>query len=116
VGGRVETFDVSFWRGPAEVLHLLSVISPVADRLAVVYAPLLPAVLHELLAAEGIRTLAVNDDEFETLGSNVLAVSPGRVVLAAGNPAITRALTAAGCEVHPVDLSEIGLNGSGGPT
>jgi dimethylargininase len=116
VGGRVETFDMAYWRGPGEVLHLLSVISPVADDLAVVYPPLLPAGLHELLVDNGIRTLEVSDAEFETLGSNVLAVSPGRVILAQGNPAISAALTSAGCEVHTLDLSEIGLNGSGGPT
>jgi dimethylargininase len=116
VGGRVETFDMSYWRGPGEVLHLLSVISPVADDLAVVYPPLLPAGLHELLVEQGIRTLQVNDDEFETLGSNVLAVSPGQVILADGNPHISAALARAGCEVHTLDLSEIGLNGSGGPT
>jgi N-dimethylarginine dimethylaminohydrolase len=116
VGGRVETFDMSYWRGPGEVLHLLSVISPVADDLAVVYRPLLPAGLHELLADLGIRALEVENNEFETLGSNVLAVEPGVVVLAEGNPRIYAALAKAGCEVHTLDLSEIGLNGSGGPT
>jgi len=107
---------MSYWRGPGEVLHLLSVISPVADDLAVVYRPLLPAGLHELLADLGIRALEVEDNEFETLGSNVLAVEPGVVVLAEGNPRIYAALAKAGCEVHTLDLSEIGLNGSGGPT
>lgn len=116
VGGRVEVFDVPYWRGPAEVLHLLSVISPVADDLAVVYPPLLPAGLHELLAQLGVRTLAVDEAEFETLGCNVLAVRPGVVVLAAGNPRIAAALASAGCEVHTFAGSEIGLNGSGGPT
>ena len=42
VGGDVRVFDVPYWRGPAELIHLLSVISPVADDLAVVYEPLLP--------------------------------------------------------------------------
>jgi dimethylargininase len=116
VGGRVEILDLSYWRGPAEVLHLLSVISPVADDLAVVFPPLLPAGLHELLAELRVRTLVVDEDEFETLGCNVLAVRPGVVILAEGNPQIARALTAAGCEVHTFAASEIGLNGSGGPT
>jgi len=116
VGGRVEIFDMPFWRGPGEVLHLLSVISPVADDVAVVYEPLLPAGLHELLAVENIHAIAVDDEEFERLGSNVLATSPGTVILADGNPKIASALAKAGCEVHVLDLSEIGLNGSGGPT
>lgn len=116
VGGRVETFDLAWWRGPAEVLHLLSVISPVADDLAVVFPPLLPAGLHELLRDLGVRTIAVDEQEFETLGCNVLAVSPGVVVVAAGNPLICAALAAAGCQVHVFEATQIGINGSGGPT
>lgn len=116
VGGRVETFDLPYWRGPDEVLHLLSVISPVADDLAVVVPGLLPAGLHELLGEQQIRTVAVDDQEFETLGCNVLAVRSGVVILNAGNPRTASALSGAGCEVHVVDASEIGLNGSGGPT
>src|SRR5436853_11353 len=49
VGGDVRVFDVPYWRGPAELIHLMSVISPVADDLAVVYMPLLPVGLWELL-------------------------------------------------------------------
>jgi N-dimethylarginine dimethylaminohydrolase len=116
VGGRVETVDMAYWHGPGEVLHLLSVISPIADDLAVVYPELLPAGLHELLNEAGVRTLAVEEDEFATLGCNVLAVRPGVVIVAAGNPGISAAMAEAGCEVHTFDASEIGLNGSGGPT
>jgi N-dimethylarginine dimethylaminohydrolase len=116
VGGRVDIFDVPYWHGPKEVLHLLSVISPISDDLAVVYPELLPAGLNELLSELGVRTLAVEDEEFVTLGCNVLAVRPGVVIVAAGNPGIAAAMTAAGCEVHALDLSEIGVNGSGGPT
>jgi len=116
VGGDVRTFDVPYWRGPAELIHLLSVISPIADDLAVVYLPLLPVGLWELLRDLGIRLLAVPDEEFGTLGCNVLAVRPGVVIVAEGNPAIRAAMAAAGCEVHTYPATEIGLNGSGGPT
>ena len=116
VGGDVRVFDIPYWRGNTELLHLLSVISPVADDLAVVYLPLLPLGLWELLGDLGIRTVAVPDDEFTTLGCNVLAVRPGVCVVADGNPATRRALEAAGCEVHPYPALEIGINGSGGPT
>ena len=116
VGGDVRVFDVPFWRGNAELVHLLSVISPVADDLAVVYLPLLPVGLWELLGDLGIRTLAVPDAEFPTLGCNVLAVRPGVCVVADGNSATRRGLEAAGCEVHAYPAFEIGMNGSGGPT
>lgn len=116
VGGDVRIFDVPYWDGPDELVHLLSVISPVADDLAVVHLRLLPAGLWELLAELGIRVIDVPPDEFATLGCNVLAVRPGVVVAVDGNPATARALAAVGCEVHPYTATEIGLNGSGGPT
>lgn len=116
VGGDVRVFDVPYWRGPAELIHLLSVISPVTDDLAVVFPPLLPVGLWELLRELGITMLEVPEDEFGTLGCNVLAVRPGVVILAEGNPATARALAGAGCEVHTYPATEIGINGSGGPT
>jgi N-dimethylarginine dimethylaminohydrolase len=116
VGGDVRVFDVPYWRGDAELIHLLSVVSPVADDLAVVFLPLLPAGLWELLGDLGIRLIPVPDEEFATLGCNVLAVRPGVCVVADGNPATRRALEAAGCDVHPYPACEIGINGSGGPT
>jgi len=116
VGGDVRIFDVPYWRGPAELIHLMSVISPVADDLAVVYLPLLPVGLWALLRELGIGLIEVPDEEFATLGCNVLAVRPGVVILAEGNPRTAAALAAAGCEVHAYAATEIGLNGSGGPT
>ncbi len=116
VGGDVRVFDVPYWRGPAELIHLLSVISPIADDLAVVFEPLLPVGLWELLRDLSIRTIAVPEAEFPTLGCNVLAVRPGVVIVAAGNPLTASAMSAAGCEVHTYPASEIGVNGSGGPT
>ena len=116
VAGDVRIFDLPFWRGAAELVHLMSVISPVADDLAVVYPPLMPAGLWELLGELGVRLVEVPDAEYPTLGCNVLAVRPGVVVVAAGNPLTHLALVAAGCEVHTYPATEIGINGSGGPT
>lgn len=116
VGGEVRVFDLPYWRGPAELVHLLSVISPVADDLAVVFLPLLPAGLHALLRDLGIRLIEVPEAEYPTLGCNVLAVRPGELVVADGNPVTRRALEAAGCEVHAIPLREVGENGSGGVT
>ena len=116
VGGDVRVFDVPYWKGPAELIHLMSVISPVADDLAVVYLPLLPVGLWQLLGDLGIRLVEVPDEEFPTLGCNVLAVRPGVVIMAEGNPATAAALTAVGCEVHTYPAAQVGINGSGGPT
>ena len=116
IGGDARIFDLPYWRGPAELVHLLSVISPVADDLAVVYLPLLPIGLLELLRDLGTRLIDVPDDEFPTLGCNVLVVRPGVVIIAEGNPMTAAALAQAGCEVHTYPATEIGINGSGGPT
>jgi N-dimethylarginine dimethylaminohydrolase len=116
VGGDVRIFDVPYWRGPAELVHLLSVISPVADDLAVVYLPLLPVGLWQLLHDLDVELIEVPDEEYPTLACNVLAIRPGVVVTASGNPVTRKRLEAAGCEVHEVELAEVGENGSGGPT
>jgi dimethylargininase len=116
VGGDVRVFDVPYANGPAECLHLLSVVSPVAEAMAAVFLPLLPAGLYELLRDLEFDLIPVSEEEFASLGCNVLAVRPGVVVVAKGNPSVRRALIERGCEVHAFDASEIGVNGGGGPT
>ena len=91
-------------------------ISPVADDVAVVFLPLLPMGLYDLLREMRYRLVEVPEEEYATLGCNVLAVRPGVVVVADGNPVTRRRLEAAGVEVHGVPLGEVGENGSGGVT
>ncbi|HTK46016.1 MAG TPA: arginine deiminase family protein [Patescibacteria group bacterium] len=116
VGGDVRVVDLPYWRGPAELVHLMSVISPIVDDMAVVFLPLLPVGLWQLLQELEYRLIEVDEVEFPTLGCNVLAVRPGVVVLAEGNPKVAAALASRGVEVHTYAATEIGLNGSGGPT
>lgn len=116
VGGDVRVFDVPFYRGSADLVHLMSVIHPIADDLAVVRLPLLPVGLYQLLLDMGYRLIEVPDEEYDTLGGNVLVVRPGVAVAAAGNPVVARELARAGVEVHTYPATEIGINGSGGPT
>ena len=116
VGGEVHVFDVPYATGPGDCLHLLSVISPVADDLAVVFLPQLPAGLYELLGERCVSLVPVPEEELLTQGCNVLAVRPGVVVMVEGNPATERALLDRGCEVHTFAGSEVCINGSGGPT
>jgi dimethylargininase len=116
VGGDVRIFDLPYAGGPGECLHLLSVVSPISDDLAVVYLPQLPVALFDLLRDLGIRLVEVPDEEYATLACNVLAVRPGVAVMLRGNPRTERALRDAGCEVHTFAGDEICINGSGGPT
>jgi N-dimethylarginine dimethylaminohydrolase len=93
----------------------MSVLSILDDDLAVVYPPLAPVRLLELLAERGVRTVEVPDEEFETMGPNVLALAP-RVALATdGNPETRRRLEAAGVDVEVYAGAELG-KGDGGPT
>jgi dimethylargininase len=116
VGGDVRIFDVPYHRGFGDLVHLMSLIHPIADDLAVVVLPLLPVGLWQLLREMGYRLIEVDPDEADTCGNNVLVVRPGVVIIAAGNPRVASALAAAGVEVHTYPASEIGVNGSGGPT
>ena len=112
----LEPVDLPHDRGPEHVLHLMSLISPVADDLAVVYPPLAPVALMQTLAERGVKVVPVPADEYETMGCNVLAVGPRRVIMLAGNPRTRAALEAAGCEVAEYEGSEISGKGDGGPT
>jgi N-dimethylarginine dimethylaminohydrolase len=134
-GVTLEQVDLPHDRGPGHVLHLMSLISPVAPDLAVVFPPLalddlepadslrriqdrhLAAVrLMEALADRGIKVIDVDAEEYQTMGTNVLAVAPGRVVVVDGNPRTRAAMESAGCEVHSYAGSELSIKGDGGPT
>jgi dimethylargininase len=112
----VIAFDLPHLRGPGEVLHLMSLLSLLDDDLAVAYPPLMPVRLVELLAERGVELVAVTDDEFETMGPNVLALAP-RVALALdGNAQTRRRLERAGVDVRVYRGDEISRKGDGGPT
>jgi N-dimethylarginine dimethylaminohydrolase len=104
------------WRGMGDVMHLMSLISPVDQNLAVVYSPLMPVPFRELLIARGIMLVDVPDEEFDSMGTNVLALAPRRCVMLAGNPRTRVALEGAGAEVLIYDGLEISVKGAGGPT
>lgn len=110
------TVPLVHWRGPSDVFHLMSIISPVASDLAVVYAPLLPVPFRELLLERGYALIEVPDDEFDSMGANVLALGPRDCVMVKGNPRTQRLLEAAGARVRTYAGREISLKGGGGPT
>jgi dimethylargininase len=112
----VVAVDLPHWRGPGEVMHLLSLISPLADDLALVYLPLLPVRLVELLERRGTSFVEVPDEEFESMGCNVLALGPRRALALEGNPETRRRLEAAGVEVVVYAGEELSRKGDGGPT
>jgi N-dimethylarginine dimethylaminohydrolase len=118
VGERVHVIVVPLphWRGAGDVFHLMSIVSPVDRDLAVVYARLLPVPLRELLLERGMELIEVPDQEFDTMGANVLALAPRQCVMVYGNPVTRAALEKAGADVQIYEGRDISLMGGGGPT
>jgi N-dimethylarginine dimethylaminohydrolase len=102
--------------GQHDVMHLMSLVSPVDKDLAVVYPRLLPERFRQFLQDRGYRFVDVPDDEFETMGTNVLALGPSDCVMVDGNPRTRAALERAGARVQVYQGQEISLKGGGGPT
>lgn len=118
LGDGIDVVEVPLphWRGESDVMHLMSLISPVRPDLAVVYSPLLPVPFREWLIDRGIGFVEVPDAEFETMGTNVLSLGDSRCVMLRGNPLTRRRLEAAGIDAIEYDGAEISAKGAGGPT
>jgi len=112
----VLSYDLPHWNGRGEVMHLMSLVSPLDDDLALVYPRLAPVRLMELLHERGIEIVEVPDDEFESMGPNVLALAPRYALALEGNPETKRRMEAAGVEVLTYRGDEISRKGDGGPT
>jgi N-dimethylarginine dimethylaminohydrolase len=117
-GPGVDVIEVPLphWRGPGDVFHLMSVISPVDRDLAVVYPPLMTVPFLEWLAARGIGLVEVPEAEFDSMGANVLALASRVCVMVEGNPRTRALLERAGAEVLVYSGTEISIKGGGGPT
>ncbi len=115
LGVEVYDFDLPHFHGPAECLHLLSLISPLADDLAVVHLPLLPVPLVRALSDRGIALVETDPDEYSTLGPNALALEPRVALLPEHNVGTRRRLEAAGVETLVYRAAELS-KGDGGPT
>ena len=117
-GSGVALFPVQlpYFDGPEACLHLMSLISLVDVDLAVVYRPLLPVPFYQLLESRGVRLIDVSDEEFATMGTNVLALAPRHCLLLEQNHETRHALEAAGCRVLTYRGDEMSLKAEGGPT
>jgi N-dimethylarginine dimethylaminohydrolase len=116
LGVQVITVSLPHYKGPSDVFHLMSVLSPVDTNLAVVYSPLIPIVFRNLLLAKGFQLVEVPDEEFESMGCNVLALEPRTCLMVEGNPKTKAGLIASGCKVIEYKGNDISVKGGGGPT
>lgn len=104
------------WDGPHVSLHLMSLFSLIDDDLALTFARPFPVPFREWLTGRGVELLELPDAEHETLGCNVLALAPRKVLLVEGNPGTKQMLERAGVSVLEYKGVEISLKGTGGPT
>lgn len=115
-GVTVETVDLPHYKGPDDVFHLMSILSPLDKDLALALSPLMPVGFRRWLLDRGIALVEVAEAEFEAKGCNVLALGPRRCLALEGAPETRRRLEAAGCEVLTYRGDEISNKGDGGPT
>ncbi len=116
LGVSVMSVPMPHYKGPSDVFHLMSVLSPVDKNLAVVYSPLIPIVFRNELIARGYELVEVPDEEFDSMGCNILALAPRVCLMVKGNPITKSRLENAGCQVIEYKGEEISVKGGGGPT
>ena len=119
LGVTVESFDLPYFKGPEACLHLMSMVSPLDDDLALIHAPLMPTALYQRMLDSGYTLLHGPEDEFAEsfgLNLNVLATAPREVIAVEGFPETVALMRSAGCTVQTFDASALCLPCEGGPT
>ena len=115
-GIEIIVVELPHYKGESDVFHLMSILSPVDKNLAVVYSPLMPIKFRNELLERGFQLIEVPEQEFDSMGCNVLAVAPRDCLMVAGNPITRKLLEDAGASVHIYEGNEISVKGGGGPT
>ncbi len=108
--------ELPHYKGENDVFHLMSILSPIDKDLAVVYSPLMPIKFRNELLDRGFELIEVPDEEFESMGCNVLAIAPRTCLMVDGNPKTKQLMEQAGCEVTAYKGNDISVKGGGGPT
>ena len=112
----VISVPIPHWNGPQDCLHLMSNLSPIDHNLYLVYSRLLPVSFRKYLLDKNIELIDVPDEEYESMGCNVLAIAPRKVIMISGNSKTKQLLEKNNVEVYTYDGTEISIKGAGGPT
>ena len=115
-GIEIIVVELPHYKGKSDVFHFMSILSPVDKNLAVVYSPLMPIKFRNELLERGFQLIEVPEQEFDSMGCNVLAIAPRDCLMVAGNPITRKLLEDAGASVHIYEGNEISVKGGGGPT
>jgi N-dimethylarginine dimethylaminohydrolase len=115
-GIEVLSAPLPYGPGPSACLHLMSLISLLDERTALVDVSWLAVETVELLQSRGFQFIPIADTERDTLACNVLALGGKRLLAIEENRKTNERLRYAGFDVRTFPGSEICINGSGGPT
>jgi N-dimethylarginine dimethylaminohydrolase len=115
-GVEVLSAPLPYGAGPSACLHLMSLISLLDERTAVVDLPWLAVETVELLKSRGFNFIEIDPSERDTLACNVLALGNKRLLAIEENHKTNHRLRQAGFDVRTFSGSELCVNGGGGPT
>jgi len=118
-GVTVHAYDMPIFHGEAACLHLMSFISPVDFKKAVIYAPLMPVAFWQLLTGMGYTLIEAAEADFvesNGLSLNILATAPGKCIMIDGYPSTVDAMEKAGVEVQVFKGDALCIACEGGPT
>jgi N-dimethylarginine dimethylaminohydrolase len=110
------TAPLPYGPGPSACLHLMSLISLLDERTALVDLPWLSVETVEVLRARGYEFIEIDYSERGTLACNVLSLGNKRLLALEENTKTNAKMHAAGFDVRTFPGSELCINGSGGPT
>ena len=118
-GIKVWSFDLPVFMGSEACLHMMSLISMVDIKKAIVHSPLLPSGLFQLLHEKKIELIEAPEREFNsssTLSINVLATAPGECIMLSGLPETAEKLAGSGISLKLLDGDSLCIGCEGGPT
>jgi N-dimethylarginine dimethylaminohydrolase len=115
-GVEVLSAALPYGPGPSACLHLMSLISLLDERTALVDLPWLAVETVELLKSRGFNFIEIDSSERDTLACNVLALGNNCLLAIEENHRTNSRLRQAGFDLRTFPGSELCINGSGGPT
>ncbi len=116
---RIHVFDLPVFQGQEACLHMMSLISLIDTKKAIVHSPLLPVGLFELLEEKKFELIEAPSKEFYSssgLSINVLATAPGECIMLAGLPETAKKLVSSGISLKLFDGNALCIGCEGGPT